>query len=137
MIVLDTDVLSELMKESPNEAVWQWLQGNPDEELCATAITAAEIHDGFEQMPVGRRRRQVREAADVAFAVVEDDLLSFTAEAAMAYSVVVRDRRRAGLPIGVLDAQIAAICLVEQAALATRNTQDFARTGVELINPWE
>ena len=100
-------------------------------------ITAAEIHDGIEQMPAGRRRRQVREAADVAFAVVEDDLLSFTAEAAMAYSVVVRDRRRAGLPIGVLDAQIAAICLVEQAALATRNTQDFARTGVELINPWE
>lgn len=137
MIVLDTNILSELMKESPNEAVWQWLQGNPDEELCATAITAAEIHDGIEQMPVGRRRRQVREAADVAFAAVEDDLLSFTAEAAMAYSVVVRDRRRAGLPIGVLDAQIAAICLVEQAALATRNTQDFARTGVELINPWE
>ena len=137
MIVLDTNVLSELMKESPNATVWQWLQGNPDEELCATAITAAEIHDGIEQMPVGRRRRQVREAADVAFAVVEDDLLSFTAEAAMAYSVVVRDRRRAGLPIGVLDAQIAAICLVEQAALATRNTQDFARTGVELINPWE
>lgn len=137
MIVLDTNVLSELMKESPSETVWQWLQGNPDEELCATAITAAEIHDGIEQMPAGRRRRQVREAADVAFAVVEDDLLSFTAEAAMAYSVVVRDRRRAGLPIGVLDAQIAAICLVEQAALATRNTQDFARTGVELINPWE
>ena len=137
MIVLDTNVLSELMKESPNATVWQWLQGNPDEELCATAITAAEIHDGIEQMPVGRRRRQVREAADVAFAVVEGDLLSFTAEAAMAYSVVVRDRRRAGLPIGVLDAQIAAICLVEQAALATRNTQDFARTGVELINPWE
>ena len=137
MIVLDTNVVSELMKESPNETVWQWLQGNPNEELCATAITAAEIHDGIEQMPAGRRRRQVREAADVAFAVVEDDLLSFTAEAAMAYSVVVRDRRRAGLPIGVLDAQIAAICLVEQAALATRNTQDFARTGVELINPWE
>ena len=88
------------MKESPNEAVWQWLQGNPDEELCATAITAAEIHDGIEQMPVGRRRRQVREAADVAFAVVEGDLLSFTAEAAMAYSVVVRDRRRAGCRSG-------------------------------------
>ena len=137
MIVLDTNVLSELMKESPAEAVWQWLRSNHDEELCATAITAAEIHNGIEQMPVGRRRRQVREAADAAFAVVEDDLLSFTAEAAMAYSVVMRDRRRAGLPIAVLDAQIAAICLVESAALATRNTHDFARTGVELVNPWE
>lgn len=137
MIVLDTSVLSELMKDSPDEAVWQWLRGNPDKELCATAITAAEIHNCIEQMPPGRRRRQVREAAQTAFDVVEDDLLSFTAEAGMAYSVVMRDRRRAGLPIGVLDAQIAAICLVEQAALATRNTQDFVRTGVELVNPWD
>ena len=137
MIVLDTNVLSELMKEFPEEAVSRWLQGNLGEELCATAISAAEIHNGIERMPVGRRRKQVREAADDAFAVVEGDLLSFTAEAATAYSVVLRDRRRAGLPIAVLDAQIAAICLVEQAALATRNTQDFARTGVELINPWE
>lgn len=137
MIVLDTNVLSELMKESPDETVWRWLQNNAGEELCATAITAAEIHNGIEQMPAGRRRRQVREAADDAFAFVQDDLLSFDAEAGMAFSVVLRDRRRAGLPIGVLDAQIAAICLVEQAALATRNTEDFVRTGVELINPWE
>ena len=137
MIVLDTNVLSELMKDSPDEAVWQWLRDNPDKDLCATAITAAEIFNGIEQMPLGRRRRQVREAAQTAFDVVEDDLLSFTAEAGMAYSVVMRDRRRAGLPIGVLDAQIAAICLVESAALATRNTADFAGTGVELINPWE
>ena len=137
MIVLDTNVLSELMKASPDEAVSQWLQGNRGEELCATAITAAEIHNGIEQMLQGRRRKQVREAAGDAFAMVEADLLSFTAEAAMAYSVVLRDRRRAGLPIVVLDAQIAAICLVESAALATKNTQDFARTGVELINPWE
>jgi predicted nucleic acid-binding protein len=137
MIVLDTNVLSELMKDAPDEAVWRWLSSDPDKELCATAITAAEIHNGIEQMPLGRRRAQVREAAQIAFDVVEDDLLSFTAEAAMAYSVVMRDRRRAGLPIGVADAQIAAICLVEQAALATRNTQDFTHTGVKLINPWE
>lgn len=78
MIVLDTTVISELMKESPDPSVWHWLQANLGEELWTTAITAAEIHDG-----------------------------------------------------------IAAICLVEEAALATRNTQDFARTGVELINPWE
>jgi predicted nucleic acid-binding protein len=136
MIVLDTNVLSELMKDAPDEAVWRWLSGDPDKELCATAITAAEIHNGIEQMPLGRRRTQVREAAQIAFDVVEEDLLSFTAEAAMAYSVVMRDRRRAGLPIGVADAQIAAICLVEQAALATRNTQDFTHTGVKLINPW-
>ena len=136
MIVLDTNVVSELMKESPDRAVWQWVQANLGEELCTTAITLAEIHDGIERLPGGRRRRQVRDAADEPFAFVEDEILSFTAEAAMAYPVVMRDRRRAGLPIEPMDAQIAAICLVESAALATRNTEDFARTGVELVNPW-
>ncbi len=137
MIVLDTDVVSELMKESPDAAVWRWLHSNLGEELYTTAITAAEIQSGIERMPTGRRRRQVREAASDIFALVEDEVLSFTAEAAMAYPVVMTDRRRAGLPIAPLDAQIAAICLVEEAALATRNTQDFARTGVELVDPWE
>jgi toxin FitB len=139
MIVLDTNVVSELMKETPDTAVWQWMRNNLGEEFRTTAITVAEIHDGIERMPTGRRRTQVRMAADAPFAaaVVEDEILSFTAEAALAYSVVMRDRRRAGLPIGYLDAQIAAICLVEQATLATRNTQDFARTHVELVNPWE
>jgi toxin FitB len=137
MIVLDTNVVSELMKESPNAAVWQWLHSNLGEDLYTSAITAAEIHHGIERMPAGRRRKQVRDAAGEVFALVEDEVLSFTAEAAMAYPVVMADRRRAGLPIASMDAQIAAICLVEEAALATRNTQDFAGTGVELINPWE
>jgi toxin FitB len=137
MIVLDTNVVSELMKESPNATVWQWLHSNLGEDLYTTAITVAEIHNGIERMPSGRRRKQVRAAADEIFAVVEDEVLSFTAEAAMAYPAVIADRRRVGLPSAPLDAQIAAICLVEEAALATRNTQDFARTGVELVNPWE
>jgi predicted nucleic acid-binding protein len=137
MIVLDTNVISELMKESPDASVWRWLQGNLGEDLCTTAITVAEIHDGIERMPTGRRRNQVRLAAVEPFSFVDAEVLSFTAEAAMAYSVVMRDRRRAGLPIEPLDAQIAAICLVEQATLATRNTQDFASTHVELVNPWE
>ncbi|MGW7684353.1 PIN domain-containing protein [Kribbella sp. NPDC054772] len=138
MIVLDTNVVSELMKQVPDAAVWHWTRDNLGAEFRTTAITVAEIHTGIERMPGGRRRTQVREAADAPFAsaFVEDEILSFTAEAAMAYSVVMRDRRRAGLPIEPLDAQIAAICLVEQAPLATRNTADFARTGVELINPW-
>jgi predicted nucleic acid-binding protein len=137
MIVLDTNVVSELMKESPDPAVWQWLLDNQDEELWTTAITAAEIHNGIERMPTGRRRKQVRAAADQAFAAVGGEVLSFTAEAAMAYPVVMRVRRASGLPIAALDAQIAAICLVESATLATRDTEDFARTGVALVNPWE
>ncbi|MGW6277176.1 PIN domain-containing protein [Kribbella sp. NPDC055071] len=139
MIVLDTNVVSEIMKETPDPAVWQWILDNLGEEFRTTAVTVAEIFDGIERMPGGRRRTQMRLAADAPFAssVVDYEVLSFTAEAATAYSVVMRDRRRAGLPIGTLDAQIAAICLVEQAPLATRNIADFVRTGVQLVNPWE
>jgi predicted nucleic acid-binding protein len=137
MIVLDTNVVSELMKESPDEAVWHWFVAKRPEGLYTTAITAAEIHYGIERLPVGRRRKQVREAAGEVFGDIADEILSFGAEAAMAFPVVVTSRGRAGLPIQSQDAQIAAICLVEEAALATRNTKDFARTGVELLNPWE
>lgn len=137
MIVLDTNVVSELMKESPEEAVWHWFVTNRREGLYTTAITAAEIHYGIERLPIGRRRKQVREAAADVFGDIGDEVLSFDAEAAMAFPVVINGRGRAGLPIQPHDAQIAAICLVEEAALATRNTKDFARTGVELINPWE
>jgi predicted nucleic acid-binding protein len=137
MIVLDTNVVSELMKEFPDEAVWHWFVAHRREGLYTTAITAAEVHYGIERLPVGRRRRQVSEAADEIFGGIEDEVLSFTAEAAMAFPVVVTSRGRAGLPIQSQDAQIAAICLVEEAALATRNTKDFVKTGVELLNPWE
>lgn len=74
---------------------------------------------------------------DILFAEVPDEILSFTAEAAMAFPQVVERRMRAGLPVEHFDAQIAAICLVEEATLATRNTKDFTHTGVELVNPWE
>ncbi|WP_020386480.1 type II toxin-antitoxin system VapC family toxin [Kribbella catacumbae] len=137
MIVLDTNLLSELMKAAPDELVWSWFQAQLREDLHTTAITVAEIHSGIQRMPNGRRREQVRKTADGMFAAVTDEVLSFTAEAAMAYPVVLDRRTRAGLPIQPLDAQIAAICLVEEATLATRNTKDFVETGVELVNPWE
>lgn len=137
MIVLDTNLLSELMKAAPDRVVWSWFQAQLREDLHTTAITVAEIHSGIQRMPNGRRRDEVRKTADGMFAAVTDEVLSFTAEAAMAYPVVLDRRTRAGLPIQPLDAQIAAICLVEEATLATRNTKDFVETGVELVNPWE
>lgn len=137
MIVLDTNLLSEMMKPEPNDAVSAWLLTQLRENLHTTAITVAEIHSGIQRLPNGRCRDKVRVTADRMFAAVLDDVLSFTGEAAMAYSVVLDRRQRAGLPIQPFDAQIAAICLVEQATLATRNTKDFVETGVELVNPWE
>ncbi|MDX6262276.1 MAG: toxin FitB [Kribbellaceae bacterium] len=137
MIVLDTNLLSEMMKAEPNEAVSAWLLTQLREDLHTTAMTVAEIHSGIQRMPDGRRREQVRLTAGRMFAAVMDEVLSFTAEAAMAYPVVIDRRMRAGLPIQPFAAQIAAICLVEEATLATRNTKDFVKTGVQLVNPWE
>src|SRR5207249_1764832 len=90
MIVLDTNVVSELMKESPDEAVWRWFLTTRREGLYTTAITAAEIHYGIERLPGGSRRRKlVREAADEIFGEITDEVLPFGAEAAMAFPVVV------------------------------------------------
>jgi toxin FitB len=137
MIVLDTNLVSELMKAAPDETVWSWFQKQLRQDLHTTAITVAEVHSGLQRLPYGRRREEIRATVDTVFGAVTDEVLSFTAEAGMAYSVVVDRRMRAGLPIEPLDAQIAAICLVEEATLATRNTRDFVETGVKLVNPWE
>jgi predicted nucleic acid-binding protein len=137
MMVFDTNVGSELMKSSPDEAVWNWLLARRLDGMYTTAITVAEIHYGIERLPIGRRRTLLRQTADEAFAAFTDEILPFNAEAAVVYPVVVADRFRAGLPIDVFDAQIAAICRVAGATLATRNTKDFLETGIELVNPWD
>ncbi|RZT13185.1 hypothetical protein EV649_6375 [Kribbella sp. VKM Ac-2569] len=137
MIVFDTNVGSELMKPAPDKAVVDWYAAERSKGLCTTAITVAEIRYGLERMPSGRRRTVLSAAADEIFAEFADSILSFDGSAAALYPEVVIGRERAGLPIEHPDAQIAAICRVADATLATRNTKDFQGTGVELINPWE
>ena len=136
MIVLDTNVTSELMKSSPDPIVRQWVLACRPQERFTTSITLAEVRYGIERMPAGRRRNALAMLADDAFAAFEGQVLSFDVAAAIAYPLIVTRRERAGLPVHAFDAQIASICRARGAALATRNLKDFEHTGIDLIDPW-
>jgi toxin FitB len=137
MIIVDTNVASELMKPSPAPVVRDWVRARRGDELCMTSITLAEIRCGIERLPAGRRRDLLKATADDVFAAFEDQVLPFDAAAAAHYSVIVTRRDRAGLPIDGFDAQIASICHRHDAALATRNLKDFQDTGIDVIDPWQ
>ena len=136
MIVADTNVVSELMRAEPSPAVRAWVLARSHHELRITAITVAEILHGIERLPSGRRKEMLREAAVDVFSRFTEDVLPFDATAATVEPEIVDLRDRQGTPISGFDAQIAAICRVNDARLATRNEREFAEIGVELINPW-
>lgn len=137
MIILDTNVLSELVRSRPEAAVVAWLDAQPSSDVATTAITVAELLYGVARLPRGRRRQQL--AAAIA-ALVDEDLGGrvhpFALDCAERYAVIVSARERLGRPISVLDAQIAAICSNHGALLVTRNTRDFEHTGVDVVDPW-
>lgn len=135
MIILDTNVVAVLMGTSRNLAAENWLGQNAS-ELHITAITRAEIRYGIARLPAGRRRNDYERAADAFFTGQRSRILAFGALAADAYGDIVADRERAGRPISVPDAQIAAIALVNRAAVATRDQGGFDLTGVSLVNPF-
>ena len=138
MIILDTNVVSELIRAAPDPGVRAWVNSRASTQVATTAITAAELHYGVARLPVGRRRQQLSVAVS---ALLNDALrgriLPFDERAARQYADVITGRERAGRPIGVPDAQIAAICRELGAVLATRNAKDFEKTGVELVDPWQ
>ena len=137
MILLDTNVLSELMRPLPSVAVASWVASQAPKSLYVTSITQAEILYGVLLLPSGRRRNAIEAAATAMF---ESDfagrVLPFGREAAPFYARIAADRRRAGRPIAHFDAQIAAIARAAGAAIATRNVSDFEHCGVSLVNPW-
>jgi predicted nucleic acid-binding protein len=137
LILLDTNVVSELPRPDPDPGVLAWLDALDADEVGTTAVTAAELWHGVTRLPAGRRRTELAEAVR---GLLEEELGQriepFDAVAARVYGRVVTDRERAGRPIGVADAQIAAVSQVIGATLATRNTKDFEGTGVVLVNPW-
>lgn len=137
MIVVDTNVASELMRPAPDVRVVRWVQATRPGDLWTTAVTVAEILVGITRLPEGRRRDILDGAARDVFAAFDDRVLSFDAAAAPFHAEVVVARERSGTPIGGFDAQIAAVCRLHGAALATRNTRDFVDTGVEVVDPWQ
>ncbi|HUQ38932.1 MAG TPA: type II toxin-antitoxin system VapC family toxin [Acidimicrobiales bacterium] len=136
MIVVDTNVVAELMRPEPNEVVRRWSLAQQSGESYTTAITLAEILYGIERLPSGRRKDLLRATASDIFSTFGDRVLPFDADAAAQYPLIVEGRDRLGRPIEGFDAQIASICRVGQAALATRNVKDFEHTGIEVVDPW-
>lgn len=138
MIVLDTDVVSELMRPTPDPRVRQWVDLHPAGDLWLTAMTAAELLGGVAVLPDGARKRELGSRIAVVLAdLFSGRLLPFDEAAAVAYARVVADRRRAGIPIATADAVIAASCLAaEVSLLATRNVADFTGIGLRLADPW-
>lgn len=137
-ILLDTNVLSELLRAAPSPAVMAWVAAQPAEGLCVSSVTQAEMLLGARLLPVGKRRHSLERALTAMF---EEDfaqrILSFDSAAVPAYVEVVSGRRAAGRPISQFDAQIAAIALHRGDKLATRNVADFDGCGLSLIDPWK
>ncbi len=138
MIVLDTNVISELMRPRPDPAVMGWVAAQPRATLYTTGINQAEILHGVAALPSGRRRAALAAAADAIFAEdLAGRILPFDGRAAPHYAEIVTARRRAGKPIEGFDALIAAIARAAGAEIATRDISGFTGCGIKVIDPWD
>jgi toxin FitB len=138
VIVLDTNVVSELMRQTPEPGVVSWVDSFSAADVLVTAVTAAELMYGVARLPDGHRKRELHTKVEGLLTDdFRDQILPFDAPAATHYAEIVAGRERAGRPISMADAQIAAICRNWSAGLATRNVDDFADTGIDAVNPWD
>jgi len=137
MIVLDTNVVSELMRPAPAAAVVAWIGRQSRQQFCTTSLTEAELRYGVALLPHGRRRDAVARGVDALFrADFRDRVLPFDSAAAGRYAEIAQTRREVGRPISQFDAQIAAVARTHGATLATRNVADFEGCGVDVVDPW-
>ena len=137
MIVLDTNVVSEMMKTQPARQVVDWVNARDAPDLFVTAITIGEIEFGLRAMPGGRRRDSLEERFERFIACAFDGrVLAFDEAAARSYGIVMASRRELGRPTSVPDGQIAAIARTRGYAVATRNTPDYELCGIRLLNPF-
>jgi toxin FitB len=138
MVVLDTNVISELMRLEPHPAVYAWVAAQPRATLYTTGINQAEILYGIAMLPQGRRRRALAAAAEAIFAEdLAGRVLPFSGTAAAHYAEIAYARRRAGMPIEAFDALIAATAGAAGADIATRDVVGFDGCGVTVIDPWK
>ena len=137
MIILDINIVSELMRLTPDPAVMTWFSRQDSAGLHLTAVSEAELRAGAAILPAGRRRDRLAVEID---AVIGEDfagrVLPFDSAAARAYAAIAASRRSLGRPILEADCQIAAIARARDAAVATRNARDFAQCGIAVIDPW-
>jgi hypothetical protein len=137
MIILDTNVLSELMRPKPSPRVVAWVARQPAAETFTTSITEAEIFYGIELLNKSKRREGLLAAAEAMFAEdLAGRIFGFESDAARAFSKIAARRRALGRPISHADAQVAAIAQVRAAKLATRNVADFEDCGLDVLDPW-
>ncbi len=138
MIVLDTHVIAELMRASPEPKVLAWADRLDPAAVSITTMTEAEILHGIARLPEGRRREALQRSWEALLPVLFGQRVwPFTREAAHWYGQLLRQRELLGRPMATADAVIAATTLAQGARLATRNGADFAGIGIDLINPWQ
>jgi predicted nucleic acid-binding protein len=137
MIILDTNVVSELMKRIATDKVIRWVASQAANSLYTTSVTQAEILHGILLLPAGKRRNRFEQAAEAMF---DEDfagrILSFGSDSASFYAQIATQRRQRGRPISQFDAQIAGIARATGAGLATRNVSDFDHCGIDVVDPW-
>jgi predicted nucleic acid-binding protein len=137
VIILDTNVLSALMRTAPEAEVVRWLDHQPAESIWITSITLFETRLGLALLPRGRRRRSLELAFDRLLAEdLENRVLDFDSAAATEAAALAASRQRTGRPVDMRDTQIAGIALARRAKLATRNVRHFQDLSVTVIDPW-
>jgi len=137
MIIVDTNVLSELMKHNPDQAVITWADNQASQAITTTSITSAEIYAGLGALPDGKRKKELLAAfADILSEMI-DVVLPFDQAAAECYGALTARLRSDGKTIGQSDSMIAAIALIHDGTVVTRNTRHFEHCNIELANPFE
>jgi toxin FitB len=138
MFLIDTNVISELMRAAPAPSVLNWFSTQDPSTLYLSAVTEAELRTGIAILPAGQRREGLRAALDATIAEdFEGRILPFDTYAAKTYADIASMRRTAGRPIADADCQIASIARAAGMPLVTRNTRDFEGCGIDVINPWD
>ncbi len=138
MVMIDTNIVSELMRAEPSAEVLSWMDEQTPRELFVTAVTEAEVRTGIALLPEGRRRRGLAEACERAFgSLFAGRVLPFDSDAARTYAEIAAARRVLGRPVSQADCQIAAIARSRGMAVATRNVRDFGDMGIDIFNPWD
>ena len=137
MIILDTNVLSALMRQTPDQRVIEWLDEQPRTSVWTTSVTVLEIQFGLQILAAGKRRNLLTEAFDELLKKMDERVVTFDIAAARKAGDLMATRHKQGRPVDLRDTMIAGIALAQHATLATRNTPHFEDAAIPLVNPWD